>query len=75
MLKIERILCPMDFSEFSARAYGYAQSLAKRYAARLYVEHVVQPLGTAYPYYVFPDTVNKMYGDLADEAKQHLQNS
>jgi nucleotide-binding universal stress UspA family protein len=73
MLKIERILCPMDFSEFSARAYGYAQSLAKRYAARLYVEHVVQPLGTAYPYYVFPDTVNKMYGDVADEAKQHLQ--
>jgi nucleotide-binding universal stress UspA family protein len=73
MLKIERILCPMDFSEFSVRAFGYAQSLAKRYSAKLYVEHVVQPLGTAYPYYVFPETVNQIYGDLADEAKQHLQ--
>jgi nucleotide-binding universal stress UspA family protein len=73
MLKIERILCPMDFSEFSVRAYGYAQSLAKRYAAKLYVEHVVQPLGTAYPYYVFPETVNQIYGNMADEARQHLQ--
>jgi len=63
----------MDFSEFSVRAYSYAQSLAKRYAAKLYVEHVVQPLGTAYPYYVFPDTVNEIYGNLTDEAKQHLQ--
>jgi nucleotide-binding universal stress UspA family protein len=73
MLTIDRILCPMDFSEFSARAYSYAQSLSKRYGAKLYVEHVVQPLGAAYPYYAFPDTVSQIYGDLADEAKQHLQ--
>ncbi len=58
MLKIDRILCPMDFSEFSVRAYDYAQSLAKHYRARLYVEHVVPPLTTTYPYYPFPEAVN-----------------
>ena len=36
MLRIERILCPIDFSEFSARAYDYAQSLARHYQAKLF---------------------------------------
>jgi nucleotide-binding universal stress UspA family protein len=41
-IKIERILCPVDFSEFSVGAYGYASSLAQRYRATLLVQHVVE---------------------------------
>ncbi len=39
---IKRILCPIDFSDFSGRAYEYAASLAQRYDARLFVQHVVE---------------------------------
>jgi nucleotide-binding universal stress UspA family protein len=41
-LPVERILCPVDFSEFSLRAYEYASSLARHYHARLFVQHVVE---------------------------------
>jgi nucleotide-binding universal stress UspA family protein len=73
MLKIERILCPMDFSEFSVRAYDYAQSLAKHYKARLYVEHVVPPLTMTYPYYPFPDVVKDVYWNVSEQAQGQLR--
>jgi nucleotide-binding universal stress UspA family protein len=41
MPQFERILCPIDFSEFSIRAYDYAQSLAWHYQAELFLQHVV----------------------------------
>ena len=52
MLRIERILCPVDFSVFSARAYDYAQSLARHYQAKLFLQHVVEFNLPAYAYYV-----------------------
>ena len=73
MLKLERILCPMDFSEFSTKSYEYAHSLAQRYGAALFVEHVVQPLTMGYPYYAFPDSVNQVYWDLTTDAAKHLK--
>jgi len=42
-VKIRLLLCPVDFSEFSARAYRYALSLAEHYRAKLVVQHVVEP--------------------------------
>jgi nucleotide-binding universal stress UspA family protein len=73
MLKIERILCPVDFSEFSAKAYDYAYSLARRYGAKLFLEHVVQPLTSVFPYYAFPDSVKQVYSNLNAEAEKQLQ--
>jgi nucleotide-binding universal stress UspA family protein len=40
--RIERILCPVDFSQFSVRAYDYAQSVAGHYQATLVVQHIVE---------------------------------
>lgn len=40
-IQIERILCPTDFSEFSARALRHATALARRFEARLTVLHVI----------------------------------
>jgi nucleotide-binding universal stress UspA family protein len=42
MLEIKRILCPIDFSEFSVRAYRHALSLAEHYQAKLVAQHVVE---------------------------------
>lgn len=48
MLEIKLILCPVDFSEFSVRAYLYALSLADHYGAKLVAQHVVEL--ARYPY-------------------------
>jgi nucleotide-binding universal stress UspA family protein len=41
-LRIKLILCPIDFSEFSERAYRHALSLAEHYQAKLVAQHVVE---------------------------------
>lgn len=41
-MQLNSILCPVDFSEFSAAAYQYALSLAEYYRARLVCLHVVE---------------------------------
>ena len=48
MLEIKLILCPVDFSEFSIRAYRYALSLAEHYRAKVVVQHIVEL--SRYPY-------------------------
>lgn len=73
MLKIERILCPTDFSDFSERAYEYAISLARHYEAELYLLHVVRPVIVGYPEYSVPDSINEFYGELRDYAEEQLR--
>src|SRR6266478_5982586 len=41
-LKIKLILCPIDFSEFSASAYQHALSVAEHYEAKLVAQHIVE---------------------------------
>jgi len=73
MLKIERILCPTDFSDFSERAYDYGLSLARHYNAELYLLHVVRPVIIGYPEYAIPDSVNEFYGELREHAEDQLR--
>jgi|SRR5208283_4173446 len=42
MLEIKVILCPIDFSEFSVRAYHHALSLAEHYRAKVVAQHIVE---------------------------------
>jgi nucleotide-binding universal stress UspA family protein len=73
MLKINRILCPIDFSEFSVKAYEYAQSLAWYYRATLLLEHVTESLPPMYPYYAFPNAYVEISQELRTHAEQQLQ--
>jgi nucleotide-binding universal stress UspA family protein len=73
MLKINRILCPIDFSEFSVKAYEYAQSLAWYYRATLLLEHVTESLPPMYPYYAFPSAYIEISQELRTHAEQQLQ--
>jgi nucleotide-binding universal stress UspA family protein len=41
-MQLKSILCPIDFSDFSAAAYQYALSLAEYYKSRLVALHVVE---------------------------------
>ena len=74
MLEIKLILCPVDFSEFSIRAYRYAQSLAEHYGAKLVVQHTVEV--SRYPFADYGASTGD-YAEFArtmrDGAKQRLQ--
>ncbi len=74
MLEIKLILCPIDFSEFSARAYRHALSLAEHYRAKLVVLHVIELW--RYPSAGFAATVER-YDDfcqsLCEKGKKQLQ--
>jgi nucleotide-binding universal stress UspA family protein len=48
MLEIKSIVCPVDFSEFSVRAYHHALSLAEHYRAKLIAQHIIEL--SHYPY-------------------------
>lgn len=72
MTKFQRILCPIDFSDFSLRAYEYARSLAKHYGAHLFLQNVIQPLTVTYPYYYMPAQMTNIYSELVDEARRQL---
>jgi nucleotide-binding universal stress UspA family protein len=45
MLRFSHILCPVDFSESSARALSHAAALTRRYDAELEVLHIVPAVG------------------------------
>jgi nucleotide-binding universal stress UspA family protein len=49
MSTIARILCPVDFSEFSRHAFDSAVTLARRHNAELTALYVVPPVQTTYP--------------------------
>jgi nucleotide-binding universal stress UspA family protein len=72
MIKIDKILCPVDFSDFSAKAFDYAYSFARRYQAALYLQHVIRPL-TEYAYHVLPAWAQQYYDESRAEAGEALR--
>jgi nucleotide-binding universal stress UspA family protein len=73
MLKINSILCPVDFSVFSVSAFAYAESLAHHYDSRLTLLHVVSPMTSSYAYDTLPDTMHANYWDRRPEADRELE--
>jgi len=74
-INIERILCPVDFSEFSIGAYRYASSLAQQYGAGFFVQHVVELW--RYPYASFvatADVYTQFCRRLLTEGEEELRN-
>jgi nucleotide-binding universal stress UspA family protein len=49
MVAISRILCPVDFSDFSRHALDYAAGIARWYEARITALHVVPPITSMLP--------------------------
>ena len=72
--KIERILCPVDFSEYSVRACAYASSLAHHCGAKLFVQHVVEiwqyPCSSFAPTF---DEYEKFWKDLRAQSREQLR--
>ena len=73
MLRIERILCPVDFSDFSANAYHYALSMARHYQAALFLTHVVDFDLPPYEYYTPAVDFDEMFRKACADAREQLQ--
>ena len=79
MLEVKRILCPLDFSEFSVRAYRHALSLAEHYRAKLVAQHTVEVW--RHPSASFAATANlydeycqTLRGDGMEQLKEFVKN-
>jgi nucleotide-binding universal stress UspA family protein len=71
-MKVDRILCPVDFSEFTAPALERAVQLANWFDARvvaLYVLPFPVPAGVGLPYFPAPPESTK---SLRQDAERHL---
>jgi nucleotide-binding universal stress UspA family protein len=72
MLKMQRILCPVDFSEFSDRAYEYALSFARHFGAKLFVQHVTEPVVVLPRVHVSPALLDQVYAEQYAGAEQKI---
>lgn len=69
MIKLQKILFPTDFSDFSSYAASFAVSLAVDYKSKLYVLHVVElPLGMPGIY-----SMKTSEEELERQAQQHVR--
>ena len=73
MSAIERILCPIDFSEPSVLAYEYAQSVGRHFKAAVLLQHVIDWQVPAYPCFDVPAAYEDVPGTLRAHAVQQLQ--
>ncbi len=73
MLKISKILCPTDFSDFSMQAIEVAGDLAQTFSAKLYLVNVVSPV----PILETPTNVgfdpNRYQSELKTHAESRIQ--
>jgi nucleotide-binding universal stress UspA family protein len=73
MLTIERILCPIDFSEFSDRACDYAHSFARHFGAKLFVLNVAEPFVPLDPSYISPSLIDQVYTQQIADAEEKVR--
>jgi nucleotide-binding universal stress UspA family protein len=73
MLEIKRIVCPVDFSEFSATAFEYAHSLARHYNAKLFIQHVAEPFISISPRYVSQPVIDQVYAQQVADAEEKIR--
>jgi nucleotide-binding universal stress UspA family protein len=73
MLTIERILCPVDFSEFSDRACDHAHSFARHFGAKLFVLHVAEPFVPMDPSSISPSLIDQVYAQKIADAEEKVR--
>lgn len=73
MVNINRILCPVDLSEFSRDALHHAVALAKRYEAKVTVFHVYSAPQPLVPVTGMPGNVPLLPPVHPDEVTEHVR--
>lgn len=69
-IRLDKILCPVDFSDFSRTALPKAEELARQFGASIMLAHVVDAR-LDYPEWIAQATVNNS-GELAKSSEEEL---
>lgn len=69
---IERILAPLDFSDASVYALGYAKIIAEKFDAKLYIYHCITDIN-AYMSYVPSFPVEEVLKGLREDAIKEME--
>jgi universal stress protein A len=72
-MEIKKILFAADFSEGSSSSLPYAVDFAKRYAAKLYLVHVVYDIAKTSGSYVPHVSLDELYKEMETNAKAELK--
>lgn len=72
LLKLKKILVPVDFSDFSKKALHYALPFAEQFDASITLLHVVEPVIYPVDYAVVPPAMEDANLALAREAREKL---
>jgi len=71
VLKIKKILCPIDFSEYSMMALEYAIFLSRQLGAQLFVVHIAEFFTYKVPMLKMDRLMGKIDKRIAEIAKKH----
>lgn len=69
-MTLKKILCPIDFSEYSYDALEYAKNIAMTYGAKLYVLHIIYEPAEFTGFYVPHISFDKIRSDIETGAKK-----
>jgi nucleotide-binding universal stress UspA family protein len=70
-VKIEKILCPIDFRDFALLELEYAISLSRQFNAALYVVHISEFFNYRVPMFSWEKLKNKVSKKIAGLAKEY----
>jgi nucleotide-binding universal stress UspA family protein len=70
-VKIEKILCPIDFHDFALLELEYAVSLCRQFGAALYVVHISEFFSYRVPMFSWDKLVNEVSKKITDLAKEY----
>jgi len=71
IVQIEKILCPIDFSEFAMRELDYAISLSKKLKAKLYIVHIAEFFNYKVPVFKRDKLIQKINKNINQIAEKH----
>src|SRR5690554_6342586 len=80
MYRVEQVLVPLDFSNFSRSALAFASALGGESPARLQLDHALEPMApymrrVLFPYAALGEDDREFEGELVEEARAELESS
>lgn len=73
MITLSKILCPVDFSEYSKHALTYAVALATQFHSKLTLVHVVEPIHLPIDIAIGAPGILHYEAGVAERARERLE--
>lgn len=72
MAKIEKILCAVDFAEYSTQVADYARTMAEAFQAEINVVYVAPTLAHYVGFQVSPSSIENFVGEIISGAEETM---